>query len=218
MSTTKKEIKGGVYLVVDPSALNAAAIDTIRAALDSGLAAIQLWNNWKNITAKAELVMQITQLTAGYQTPVLVNEHWELLTETDADGVHFDRPTENLPLIRAAINRDFICGVTCGNDLHAVQYAIDYQLDYISFCSVFPSSSANSCEWVQPATIAAARAITNMPVFAAGGITAGNLPDILHTGIDGIAVINSIMKAADPAKVTAEFNQILQQKEYKNAP
>ncbi|NML20059.1 thiamine phosphate synthase [Pseudoflavitalea sp. G-6-1-2] len=218
MSTTKKEIKGGVYLVVDPSALNAAALDKIRAALDSGLAAIQVWNNWKEITAKAELIQQITQLTAGYNTPVLVNENYSLLTETDADGVHFDRPTENLALIRAAIDRDFISGVTCGNDLNTVQYAIDYQMDYISFCSVFPSSSANSCEWVQPATIAAARAITNMPVFAAGGITASNLPDILHTGLDGIAVINSIMKADDPAKVTAQFNQILQQKEHKNAP
>lgn len=218
MSTTKKIIRGGVYLVVDPSALNDAAMDKIRAALNSGLAAIQLWNNWKNITAKADLVTSITRLAANFNTPVLVNENWELLAETDADGVHLDRPTENLPLIRAAIGRPFICGVTCGNDLYAVQYAIDYQLDYISFCSVFPSSSANSCEWVQPATIAAARAMTNMPVFAAGGITASNLPDILHTGLDGIAVINSIMKAPDPGKVTDNFNQILQQKIHKNAP
>jgi thiamine-phosphate pyrophosphorylase len=64
---------------------------------------------------------------------------------------------------------------------------------------------------VKPATIAAARAMTTMPIFAAGGITAGNLEQLLPTGLDGIAVINSIMKAEDPAAVTSSFNAIFQQ-------
>ena len=211
MITTATNIRGGVYLVVDPSLLTDGSLQKIKPALKSGLAAIQVWNHWKDISAKAEIVQNLVQLAQPFNVPVLINENWELLMETDANGIHFDLPSDNLALIRKAIGRKIITGITCGNDLNTVQYAIDQKMDYISFCSVFPSGSANSCEWVKPATIAAAREITNMPIFAAGGITAGNLPEILPTGINGIAVINSIMKADDPAAVTTEFNNILQQ-------
>lgn len=209
--TTGIKIKGGVYLVVDPSALNEAAIRTITLALQSGLAAIQLWDHWKEINGKPEIVQTIVRLAQPYKVPVIINENWELLTNTDADGIHFDQPSDNLALIRKAVGRSIITGITCGNNLETVQYAIDHKMDYISFCSVFPSGSANSCEWVQPATIAAARAMTNIPIFAAGGITASNLQQLLPTGLDGVAVINSIMKAEDPAAVTSGFNKILQQ-------
>lgn len=210
MKNDKMKINGGVYLVVDPAALNDDAFQKIRHTLKSGLAAIQIWNHWKDITDKTALVQKVMHLAKPFNVPVLVNENWELLERTEAAGIHFDHPSGNLGLIRKAINRPFITGVTCGNDLNTVQFAIDQQMDYISFCSVFPSSTANSCEWVKPATIAAARAMTDMPIFAAGGITADNLPQLLATGLDGIAVINSIMKADDPAAVTNNFNQILQ--------
>lgn len=210
MKNDKKSIRGGVYLVVDPAALNNDAYQKIGYALKSGLAAIQIWNHWKDITDKTAIIQKVVHLAKPFHVPVLVNENWELLDATEADGIHFDQPSLNLGLIRKAINRPVITGITCGNDLKSVEYAIDQQMDYISFCSVFPSSTANSCEWVKPATMAAARAMTDMPIFAAGGITADNLPQLLATGLDGIAVINSIMKADDPAAVTNNFNKILQ--------
>ncbi len=210
MEMKTKTIRGGVYLVVDPSALDHEAFQKIRQALQSGLAAIQLWNHWKQPGSAKDTINKVLELARPFDVPVLINEHWELLLETEADGIHFDLPSNNLPLIRKVVNRKIITGITCGNDLSTVQYAIDQHMDYISFCSVFPSGSANSCEWVKPATIAAARSLTSMPIFAAGGITADNLPPLLATGLDGIAVINSIMKASDPAAVTSNFNKILQ--------
>lgn len=208
-------IKGGVYLVINPSELNNEAIQKIRQALESGLAAIQIWNHWTEAGPKTEIVQRMLELARPFKVPVLINENWELLMETDADGIHFDKPSDNMILIRKAVNRPIITGITCGNDLATVQFAIDRDMDYISFCSVFPSGSANSCEWVKPDTIKAARAMTSMPIFAAGGITAENLHQILPTGLDGIAVINSIMKAGDPATATSNFNKILQhQKTY----
>lgn len=211
MNKEFKKIKGGVYLVLDPASLDNDKLKKVSEALQSGLAAIQIWNHWKEVKDRASVVQQVVKLAKPFQVPVLINENWELLTETDADGIHFDQPSENLSLIRGAIGRPVITGITCGNNLDTVQYAIDQKMDYISFCSVFPSSSSNSCEWVQPATIAAARAMSDMPIFAAGGITAQNLPALLPTGLDGIAVINSIMKAENPGAITSQFNQILQQ-------
>lgn len=211
MKTTATNIRGGVYLVIDPAALTDEAIQKIKLALQSGLAAIQVWNHWTDTMARTEIVEKLLNLARPFKVPVLINENWQLLTETAADGIHFDQPSDNLGLIRKAIGRPIITGITCGNNLDTVQFAIDQKMDYISFCSVFPSGSSNSCEWVKPATIAAARAMTSMPIFAAGGITTTNLQQLLPTGLDGVAVINSIMKAEDPAAVTTSFNTILQQ-------
>lgn len=211
MKITATNIRGGVYLVIDPAALTDEAIQKIKLALQSGLAAIQVWNHWTDTMARTEIVEKLLNLARPFKVPVLINENWQLLTETAADGIHFDQPSDNLGLIRKAIGRPIITGITCGNNLDTVQFAIDQKMDYISFCSVFPSGSSNSCEWVKPATIAAARAMTSMPIFAAGGITTANLQQLLPTGLDGVAVINSIMKAEDPAAVTTSFNTILQQ-------
>jgi len=64
-----------------------------------------------------EFIQRIYFLCAQYQTPVLINNHWEYLKATELDGVHFDTIPTNLEEIRKQVNRDFIFGLTCGNDL-----------------------------------------------------------------------------------------------------
>ena len=47
-----------------------------------------------------------------------------------------------------------------------------------------------------------AQGITS-PVVAIGGITSGDIPSILSTGVSGIAVSGSILRAKDPVAETA---------------
>lgn len=86
---------------------------------------------------------------------------------------------------------------------------MDNRLDYLSFCSMFPSVTANSCELVKIETVQAARAMTGMPIFLAGGITPDNLDRFSGTGMNGVAVISGIMNAEDPQHKARYYKQAL---------
>lgn len=96
--------------------------------------------------------------------PLLMNQDWELAVETGLDGVHFDRLPADFPSIQPQLKGQYI-GLTVTNNLEEVQMAEQNSLSYISFCSVFPSPSVDSCDIVQPESIKKAKEISNMPIF-----------------------------------------------------
>lgn len=205
MKNTKK-ITGGVYLVIDPSWDSAFTLPRLTQALSAGISSIQIWDNWSGRSNKIGFINEIMALAAPFHVPVLINNDWYLLKETRLDGVHFDKPCSELNRIETTIGRTFLKGVTCGNDLTTVQWAKDHFFDYVSFCSLFPSSSTDSCEIIQKETVRQARQLTEMPIFVAGGISLENISTLQDCGMNGAALISAIMKSADPFETTKQFN------------
>lgn len=209
----KKRLTGGIYLVADPSMEKNELLHKMREALHGGVNVIQIWNNWPasfSQSDKEELISEILAMTNEFTLPVLINEEWELLGTTGLDGVHFDTVPERLDEITSAIDREFMIGITCSNDLEVIRWADQNGADYISFCSMFPSSSVDSCEIVNSQTVKRAREMTDLPLFASGGITPENLPDLGELPIHGVAVISGILSSDTPRQKTAAYKQIFQ--------
>ena len=205
----KRKITGGLYLVIDPSLGLNALLPKIEKAIAGGVDVLQVWNNWANHQDKFAMINAVCSLANVHDIPVVINEEWELIRTTPLDGVHFDTIPSDLNAIRQIIARPFLCGITCGNDLTRVQWAAKNGLDYISFCSMFPSSSAGVCEIVKKETVQQARTITSIPIFLAGGITLENINQLIDTGMDGVALISAILKANDPLSTAKLFKEKL---------
>ena len=77
--------------------------------------------------------------------------------------------------------------------MDAVKWAAEHHVDYISFCSMFPSSSAATCEIVSYESVKKAAKIFDKPLFLAGGIYPGNIKQLKDLEYDGIAVISGII-------------------------
>ncbi|QNF32827.1 thiamine phosphate synthase [Adhaeribacter swui] len=200
------EIFNGIYLIVDANLAEGTLQNKLEQALKSGIHLVQLYNTENVLESKIDF---ICVLCHAYQVPVLVNNNWPLLQTTLVDGVHFDGIPEDLAEIKQAVNKNFYKGITCSNDLAVVQWADENQFDYISFCSLFPSSTAGACEIVAFDTIQQARAITTLPLFAAGGIYLDNLNQLADLPLSGIAVVSGIMAAPDIAATTKKYVQEL---------
>ncbi|GAA4440695.1 hypothetical protein GCM10023188_38290 [Pontibacter saemangeumensis] len=201
-------ITGGVYLVLDPEMNRATLLHKLKEALTGGVRLLQVWNNWPasfGLSAKQDLIGDILAVASAYSVPLLINEEWQLLKDTGLAGVHFDTIPADYEVIKAEIKRDFICGITCGNDLEAVRWAEQNRVDYISFCAMFPSLSAGSCEIVSPETVKKAREITQIPFFLSGGITTENMAALQELDFAGVAVISGILNAASPQKSAAAY-------------
>lgn len=203
------ELKNGIYLIVDPAMDEKILLKKIDQIVGSPIVAVQIWDNFQTGQSIEPLVWQIHKRCSPAGIPVIINNRWEYLQHTPLDGVHFDQIPQDLPTLRAAIARPFITGLTCNNDLSVVQWAADYQLAYISFCSMFPSPTANSCELVDFQTVREARQLFKNHIFLAGGIRPHNLHQLTDLHHDGIAVVSGVMDAEHPAAAIQRFYQNL---------
>jgi thiamine-phosphate pyrophosphorylase len=199
----------GLYLVVDPTMGKDILLSRLRQALEGGVGLVQIWNHWPDSFSnkkKRELAVEIKAIGVEYAVPVLINEDWELALEAALDGVHFDRIPENWEDLRPRLQGKLI-GITVGNGLDRVRWASKNGLSYISFCSVFPSSSVDTCELVTPESIQQARELTQIPIFLSGGIRPANLHKLGKYAYDGVAVISGVLSADDPKLAATDYLQ-----------
>lgn len=205
----KKKIENGIYIIVDPSMKRTQLISKLKKFRNEKITAIQIWDNFKSVENPTKLIEEIHCLCRDRNIPLLINNRWDLLQQTNADGIHFDEIPENLVQLKQNWDKELIIGITCGNDLSVVKWANENNLDYISFCSLFPSSTANSCELVSLTTIKKAREITSIPIFLAGGIQPENIKLLDDLPYSGIAVVSGIMNANNPTKALIHYQQEL---------
>jgi thiamine-phosphate pyrophosphorylase len=204
----RRKVKGGVYLVIDPHEGIETVLPKVKAALAGGVDVLQIWNHWHKGQDQKAFIDSITTLAHAVDVPVLINEEWHWLESTMIDGVHFDAIPADWDTNRNTITRPFLTGITCGNDETRIDWAIRFA-DYLSFCSMFPSASADVCEIVRPEVVEETRRQTNLPIFVAGGITPASINTLLPLGINGVAVISAILKADDPARAAHDFKEAL---------
>ncbi|WP_132225038.1 thiamine phosphate synthase [Albibacterium bauzanense] len=208
----RNKISGGVYLVIDPSMNRTMLLKKLEEALSADISVVQIWDNWQGIINKDEAIREICNLCHQYQVPVIINNDWKLLNSFPLDGVHFDVIPEDYDQIKQSIERDFLAGITCNNDLSVIEWADRNQLSYISFCSIFPSLTSSSCELVSFKNIQRARQITSLPIFLAGGIQLNNMQELQELNYDGVAIISGIMGAENPALVAKQYLTLLKNK------
>ena len=203
----KETIQSGIYLIIDPSMDEEILLAKLNIIVNEKISAIQIWDHFKENENIEELVSKISAKTSLHNIPLLINNRWEILKQIPLDGIHFDEIPENFNHIKKEISSDFLVGITCNNDLATIEYAEKHQFDYISFCSMFPSKTANSCELVNFETIQKAKSIFNGKIFLAGGIDLNTIENLGDLNYDGIAIVSGIMSAGNPSQAIKEYQQ-----------
>lgn len=199
------KLTGGLYLVADAAMEEAVLYEKIGKALDAGISAVQFFNVVKEGPGMAKKIDALCDAAHRYGVPVLVTDEWALLEQTGIDGVHFEAIPDDYEGILERTGRNFIRGITCSNDLSVIGWADRQNFDYISFCSMFPTASAPSCEIVSPEVVVRAREMTGLPIFLAGGIVPENTGQLQGLPFDGLAVISGIMAAEDVTIATQRY-------------
>lgn len=207
------KIKNGIYLILDPSMDRISLMLKLMEITQENIAAIQIWDNFNPHENPVPLINEILELCHPKKIPVLINNRWELLRQTKLDGVHFDEKHENMRKIKKELNRQIITGITCNNDLSLVNWANENEMNYLSFCSMFPSTTANTCELVSFETIREARKITDLPLFLAGGINPENMQKLDSLQYSGIAIVSGVMSAEKPGQ---EIKKYIKKLNYEN--
>lgn len=204
------KISGGLYLVIDPSKDERDLLNALENALKAKLSAVQIWDNFSASSVIPALISKIKVLCTTADVPLLINNHPEWVELFDLDGVHFDEFSQlSADSLRTFRHQGKIVGITINNDLDTIRKSIEMEVDYLSFCSIFPSSTNTSCELVDFEIIRKTRKLTEIPVFLAGGINPENISQLNSLNFDGIAAVSGVMSAADPYAAILDYQQAL---------
>ncbi|WP_341224829.1 thiamine phosphate synthase [uncultured Arcticibacterium sp.] len=204
--------KAGIYLVIDPSMEEGLLLSKLSSALKEKLAAVQIWDNFNEEQNIPDLVQKVCELCHAKKVPVFINNRYDLLSNTNLDGVHFDEIPENYSELKVKIGKPFLSGLTCNNDLEWIRWANENKLDYISFCSIFPSSTAISCDLVEFETIQKASETFTNSIFLAGGIKPENIEKLSSLKYNGVAVVSGIMSSDTPDLAIKQYQEKLNRK------
>lgn len=211
MKKLNLQLTKGIYLIIDPADRpENECYGILEKLCHYPIIALQVWDHFRESQDNLKFIRRVCQLARPYPFPVLINNRWDWIKETGADGVHFDTIPEKLDEIRKELPDKSILGITCNNDQELIDKATKKGFDYLSFCSLFPSQTANSCDLVSFKTIRETEKKARLPLFLAGGIDLQNLPRLNELSYSGVAVISGIMQAADPCKAMQEYLNQLQ--------
>lgn len=191
-------------------------VESARLALEGGCRWVQL--RMKDATDE-EFVMaglQVRELCREYGATFIIDDHVHLVKRIGADGVHLGMKDMPIDEARRLLGPQYIIGGTA-NTYDDVLLHVSRGADYIG-CGPFRYTTTK--EKLSPVLgIEGYKAIVEkmklpeaegglgrvFPMVAIGGITTDDIPEIMQTGVTGIALSGMILRAADPIDETKKI-------------
>ena len=186
-------------------------LDSIQLALEGSCRWIQLRMKDATDDEVRPIAVEAQKLCRAYGAKFIIDDRVLLVHELQADGVHLGKNDMPIREARQILGPDFIIGGTA-NTFEDAKAHYEASADYIG-CGPFRFTTTK--QKLAPVLgldgyrhiIQQMRAANiNIPVVAIGGITKDDIPAILQTGITGIALSGTVLRADDPI---AEMKHII---------
>lgn len=195
-----------MYLVTDRTQAGGRdLVEVVSQAIRGGIRAVQLREKSLDASAQYRLAERLLPVCRAAGAALLVNDRVDIVLALGADGVHLTRSSLPPAEARKLLGPDRLLGVSC-HSLADVREAAAGGVDFVVLGPIFETPSKRAYgPPLTPALLAAARALTRLPLLAIGGIRASRAPDVLAAGADGVAVISAVLAAPDPAAAAADL-------------
>ena len=187
-------------------------VEGARMALEGGCRWIQLRMKDASDDEVREAAAEIQPMCKAHDAIFLIDDRVELAKELKADGVHLGKNDMPVDEARRVLGEEFIIGGTA-NTFDDIERLSRQGADYIG-CGPFRFTTTKKnlapvigIEGYRDIIEKMEAAGIDLPVVAIGGITADDIDDILATGVRGIAVSGTVLRAENPV---AMMKQIIQ--------
>jgi thiamine-phosphate pyrophosphorylase len=193
-----------LYVLVTEAQCRHGWEKTIREATAGGAAAFQLREKAMPDKALLDRAKAVRDLTRELDVLFVVNDRPDVAALVGADAVHLGQDDLPVAAARRIVGPAVAVGVSTHSPDHVRQAVLD-GADYIGVGPTFPSETKAFDHFPGPGFVAEAVALTSLPAFALGGVTARNVPEVRQAGGTRAAVASAVTAAADPRAATAEI-------------
>ena len=190
--------------------------DSARIALEGGCRWIQLRMKDASAEEIEKEALRIMPLCREYGATFILDDRVELAKKIHADGVHLGKLDMPIAEARRMLGKDFIIGGTA-NTFDDVKAHCEAGADYIG-CGPFRFTATKKnlspilgLEGYRHIVACMKEEGIGLPVVAIGGITYDDIPAVMQTGVSGIALSGSILRAEDPVAETRRIVSLINQ-------
>jgi len=183
-------------VILDPAASpEHALVDVLIQAAENGVRLFQYRDKTSPMREAYRQAAKLRRAAADARALLFVNDRCDLALAVDADGVHLGQDDLPLSHARSLLGPAKIIGVST-HQASQVEEATRGGADYLGFGPIFPTGTKPHHEPVVGIEgLRQIRPLTQLPVFAIGGITIDSLDAVIGVGADGVAVISAILDA-----------------------
>ncbi|WP_018666719.1 thiamine phosphate synthase [Bacteroides gallinarum] len=194
-------------------------LDSARMALAGGCRWIQLRMKDAGRQEILPVAAAVRRLCNEHGAVFIIDDHVELVREIGADGVHLGKNDMPVAEARRMLGSGYIIGGTA-NTYEDVKLHWLGGADYIG-CGPFRYTTTKQklspilgLEGYKKIIRSMQAEHIPLPVVAIGGITFADIPSVMQTGVAGIALSGTVLRADNPAeemrRVLAEIDRTKQ--------
>ena len=150
-----------------------------------------------------ELAARVMALCGRYLVPCILHSFVDTALELHADAIHLP-----LHLLRELSPEQKVRFRTIGASCHSVEDAVEAQrlgCTYITAGHIFETDCKKNLPGRGLDFLKAVCGSVSIPVYAIGGISAGNLCAVRGAGASGACVMSGLMRCEDPKTYLASF-------------
>lgn len=186
-------------------------LDSISMALEGGCKWVQLRMKGADYKTLYATAIEAQKMCKKAGATFIIDDNVELVKEIHADGVHLGKKDMPINEARRILGREFIIGGTA-NTFEDIRSHYSNGADYIG-CGPFRFTTTKEglapilgLEGYERIVSQMKEEKIDLPIVAIGGITADDIPSIMATGITGVALSGTVLRAENPI---AEMQRLL---------
>lgn len=182
-----------LYLVTDRDLLKGRELTkVIEEAIIGGVSLVQLREKDASSLEFYEVAKEVKKVTDKYNVPLIINDRIDIALAIDALGVHLGQSDIPCSIARKILPKGKIIGVSAHN-LKEAEKALKDGSDYLGCGAVFNTSTKKDVTTLSYEGLKEITDNIDIPVVAIGGINENNIITLKGSGINGVAVVSSII-------------------------
>lgn len=189
-------------------------LDGIKLALEGGCRWVQLRMKDALDDEIISLGKEVKKLCTEFQATFIVDDRVSLVKIIGADGVHLGKNDMPVDTARRILGKECIIGATA-NTFDDVENAYNKGADYIG-CGPFRFTTTKKnlspvlgLEGYSQIVNRMKQSGINIPIVAIGGILKEDIPQIMLTGVSGIALSGAVLNAEDPVREMMTIQKLI---------
>lgn len=181
-----------LYLLTNTQIAGLTHVQITRQALSSGIKVIQFREKNRSKKEIFHEALALKALTTKHKAALIINDHIDIALAVNAEGVHLGQEDMPVPEARRIMGRKKIIGIST-HSLRQAQKAENEGADYIGFGPIFHTGTKDAGKPRGLNALQKLREHINIPIVAIGGITCGNIREVLMSGADAAAIASGIL-------------------------